>query len=312
MSKADSGAVQYYKDVAHHSINITEEEEIKLFKEREIIKNDPTQVKRLKEIDGRLVLSVIKMASELALRYAAKIPGIDVKDAIQEANEAMIDSLRLYNPNLRTASGERVKFNTYAHYRAEYRIKEYIMNNSRLVRLPRTRLDDLFELMAAVEQLKPSDTIEDLRNLLNARSHVECTIEEVYKSLELLQGVHTSLDQTVRNDSVGRNQSLKDIIPVPEEVLNQEQELDKKMATKVLGKRTAEVLKPYKDLTYEVIYYRFLDPEINKMRTHKETAVVMEKNGHTTKVLSRERVRQLEVIALGRLERRAPEIKDLL
>jgi len=307
--RADTGAVQYYKDVAFNSIDLTEQEEIALFAEREKIKGDSTDP-RLKEIDNILVLSAIKMANQIAFRYATKIPGIDVKDAIQEANEAIIDALNKYNPNTKSENGKRIKFATFAHYKAEFRVKEYIMNNSRLVRLPRSKLDELFLMINAIEALSPEDTIEELHVKVNELGG-SMKIEEVYKALELLQGIHTSLDQAVRNDSVGRDQTLKDIIPVPEEVLNSEQEMDRKMALEHLNNKVRNILTPYDDMTYEVIFYRFLDPLLNKMRTYEETAKAMNKNGVTIKILSREWVRQLESMALTRIREEAPELKDL-
>jgi len=307
--RADTGAVQYYKDVAFNSIDLTEQEEIALFAEREKIKGDSTDP-RLKEIDNILVLSAIKMANQIAFRYATKIPGIDVKDAIQEANEAIIDALNKYNPNTKSENGKRIKFATFAHYKAEFRVKEYIMNNSRLVRLPRSKLDELFLMINAIEALSPEDTIEELHVKVNELGG-NMKIEEVYKALELLQGIHTSLDQAVRNDSVGRDQTLKDIIPVPEEVLNSEQEMDRKMALEHLNNKVRNILTPYDDMTYEVIFYRFLDPLLNKMRTYEETAKAMNKNGVTIKILSREWVRQLESMALTRIREEAPELKDL-
>lgn len=307
--RADTGAVQYYKDVAFNSIDLTEQEEIALFAEREKIKGDSTDP-RLKEIDNILVLSAIKMANQIAFRYATKIPGIDVKDAIQEANEAIIDALNKYNPNTKSENGKRIKFATFAHYKAEFRVKEYIMNNSRLVRLPRSKLDELFLMINAIEALSPEDTIEELHVKVNELGG-SMKIEEVYKALELLQGIHTSLDQAVRNDSVGRDQTLKDIIPVPEEVLNSEQEMDRKMALEHLNNIVRIILTPYDDMTYEVIFYRFLDPSLNKMRTYEETAKAMNKNGVTPKILSREWVRQLESMALTRIREEAPELEDL-
>ena len=307
--RADTGAVQYYKDVAFNSIDLTEQEEIALFAEREKIKGDSTDP-RLKEIDNILILSTIKMANQIAFRYATKIPGIDVKDAIQEANEAIIDALNKYNPNTKSENGKRIKFATFAHYKAEFRVKEYIMNNSRLVRLPRSKLDELFLMINAIEALSPEDTIEELHVKVNELGG-SMKIEEVYKALELLQGIHTSLDQAVRNDSVGRDQTLKDIIPVPEEVLNSEQEMDRKMALEHLNNIVRIILTPYDDMTYEVIFYRFLDPSLNKMRTYEETAKAMNKNGVTPKILSREWVRQLESMALTRIREEAPELEDL-
>jgi len=307
-TKADMGAVQYYRDVKHSSVDLTEEQEIALFNERELVKT--TDAARLKEIDNTLVLSVIKMANEIALRYASKIPGIDIKDAIQEANEAIIDSLRLYNPQAKSTTGKRIKFGTFAHYKAEFRVKEYIMNNSRLVRLPRSKLDELFLMINALEELSPGDTIEELHVKVNELGG-SMQIEDVYKALELLQGIHTSLDQAVRNDSVGRDQTLKDIIPVPEEILNPEQEMDRKMALEHLNVTVKGILEPFDDMTYEVIFYRFLDPKLNKMRTYEETAKAMHNNGVTPKVLSREWVRQLETAAINRIREDAPELEDL-
>jgi len=289
--------------------NITEEEEIALFNEREKIKNDRSNP-RLKEIDDVLILSVIKMANELAIKFASKIPGIDVKDAIQEANEAVLDALRLYNPNIKSEKGGRVKFTTYVYYKIEYKIKEFIMNNSRLVRLPRSKLDELFLMINALDQLDPEDTIEDLHTKINELGG-GMSIEEVYKALELLQGIHTSLDQAVRNDTVGKDQTLKDIIPVPDDVPNPEQEMNRKLSLNYLNSKVEEILKPYNDMTYEVIYHRFLDPSLNKMRTYEETAKSMFLENVTSKVLSREWVRQLEGVAINRIREKAPELEDL-
>jgi len=313
--KIDTGAIAYYNDVAFNAIDsLTEKQEIELFNKRTLLlkeKPDKKNRKNINEIDNILVLSTIKMAYEIALRYATNIPGIDIKDAIQEANEALIDAIRLYNPEKKGKDGLRIKFRTYAYIRAEYKVKDYIMNNSRLVRLPRSKLDDLFLLIEAIESLSPEDTIEELRIKLNEKGS-NMKIEEVYKSLELLQGIHTSLDQTVRNESVGKDQTLKDIIPVPEDVLNQEQTLDVKMATELLNSKVKEILAPYKDMTYEVIYYRFLDPSLNKIRTYEETAKALYINKASIKILSKEWIRQLESIGVDRIHKRAPELKDIL
>jgi len=327
--KPDTGAIQYYKDVAFHAVDLSEEEEIALFNERflmqgnvEILEKDgcleaaKSTRNRIREINDRLVLSVLKMANELALRYAGSIPGIDPKDAIQEANITALDALRLYNPQHRE-QGKRVRFSTYAHKRIVSEIKELVIGNSRVVRLPENKVHDLVTLMDAAANLGPEYTIEDLTDEMNKLVRKKwhknkMTIEEVYKVLELVNGgVHSSLDQAVRNDD-GKDQTLKDMVPLPDHVLNQEQEFTKKTGLLYLNDKAKEILVPYNDMTYEVIYHRFLDPENLKVKTYEETAKAMHVAGVSSKVLSREWIRQLEGVALDRLKRQAPELKGIL
>ena len=83
------------------------------------------------------------------------------------------------------------------------------------------------------------------------------------------------------------------------------------MALEHLNITVKGILEPFDDMTYEVIFYRFLDPKLNKMRTYEETAKAMHNNGVTPKVLSREWVRQLETAAINRIREDAPELEDL-
>jgi len=68
---------------------------------------------------------------QLARRHGGR--GASLPDLVQEGNLGMLDAIRGFDPE------RGVTFWTYAHYWVSYRIRQYVLSNRRIVRLPRTR-----------------------------------------------------------------------------------------------------------------------------------------------------------------------------
>jgi hypothetical protein len=99
-----------------------------------------TLLERLGEIEDVLMRSMLMAAHEIAIQSSSNILSIDPMDAAQEVCLYFLDAIRKYDPDYRTAQGERVKLMTYAYNRASKLIQEWILNNSRLVRVPRSKM----------------------------------------------------------------------------------------------------------------------------------------------------------------------------
>ena len=263
--------------------------------------------KRMYEIEDLLVRSVLKAGKEITSKYSSY--GME-DDVIQEANEGFLEAVKLYNLNFRTKEGKRVKFVTYAYGRAENKVKEYIMNNSRLVRLPMNQIELILLAIRSMSNLDLERfNTEELRNEMNKTAKTPLSLDEVYGILELLQSTHHSLDHLINPwANSTRNQTLKEILPSEE--LNPEEELNVSTGNEHIRNVAKNVLKPYGDLSYEVVYCKYLSGK--EIKSYQQLSEMLKASGYTNKVLSREGVRQIEIRALRRLAKRAPELKEFL
>lgn len=184
---------------------------------KEIKKNIEREKEKVKGIEEKIVQSCRGAAKEIANKYS-NIFGIDIEDVEQEANIAILESIKKYNPRFKTQDGKKVKFLTYAYYTAERRVKDFIMNSSRLIRLPRHQLDRVFLILEAGRLIdsehQSTENIASVSNLiLSSRkgkllsNNEKLTEEDISFTLRLLENV-VHIDQ-----SIGNNQTIKDIIP---------------------------------------------------------------------------------------------------
>ena len=109
---------------------------------------------KIKEIETKLTCSVLMMGISIAQKYTSSMFNMDIKDGIQEATIAAFEAISLYDPSYRSKSGKRIKFSTYANIKAEKKIKEKIMETSRLVRLPKSRLEVLLMVLRACTNIE--------------------------------------------------------------------------------------------------------------------------------------------------------------
>jgi RNA polymerase sigma factor (sigma-70 family) len=157
------------------------------------------------EIEDTLLRSMLMAAHEIANRCSSNILSIDENDAVQEAQVFFLESIRKYDPDYRTPEGDRVKLCTYAYSRAERLVQEWILTNSRLVRVPRSKMGRILTVVKAYEILDGGDEINllTLTEEANSIQRSKCvltdnntfTIKEVDELIKILMSNYVHLDQ---------------------------------------------------------------------------------------------------------------------
>lgn len=219
---------------------------------------------KLREVEETVVKEYYSLAIYLAKKNSSKTFGIEINDIIQEATQAILRALEKYDVDFRNKKGEPVQFISYAYTMINERIKTYIMNQSRTIRLPESKLKRLFTVIEASNEISSRNSTalatkanQILKNRLERKlSKNEIFTEEEIEDLILSMSNPISLDRL--KDSPGnRSLSLKEVI-IDKETLSPLDSLEKKNAR-------AEILQSLKDLLtgqeYEVIYYKFFSEE---------------------------------------------------
>ncbi len=284
-------------------------------------------LERIGEIEDRLMRSMLMAAHEIALRSSSNILSIDAMDAAQEVCLYFLDAIRKYNPDYRTAQGERVKLLTYAYNRASKLIQEWILNNSRLVRVPRSKMERILIVIKAYDTLVPCGV--DLESLTHEANSIlterkgELTevntfsIKEVDGLIKILMSNYVHLDQPYngnryqsRANSVTIGEMLSDNEPSASD--NLEEQDDKAQLIKVLQDGLTS-------LEYQIITLRYFhDPNDTMPRALADvSALLVSVYGsmnhirsfssanharHWRRKYSRESIRKIEKSALDKLK----------
>lgn len=275
---------------------------------------------QLRKIETTLVRSILMAASSIANRYSSSSFGIDKKDVSQEACIAIQDSVSKYDLDYRTAAGKRVKFITYAYGRADRQVREHIMENSRLVRLPRSRLDIVFLVIEAASSLEGQrvdlefihekvNELKELRKKRKLKRHEIVSYNEVVEAATNLQGNSVSLDHpnTFTINEGARPRTISELIqdpsPGPDTLLKGRE----------VRQLVLKAMRRYLDgMDYDVIYTRYFDTADGTI----DTRTLMEVSERLTATkhynLSREGVRLIEERAKTTLREKAPELRHLI
>jgi DNA-directed RNA polymerase sigma subunit (sigma70/sigma32) len=263
------------------------------------------------------------LARDIAKRYGSAVFGIEEEDCVQEANKGLILAAKLYNPNKRTKDGKRIKFNTYAHRCAELLVKEWIMESSRLVRVPKSKLRRLFVLINVSNQIDSErNDMGKLTKLFDEafakrlgralKEEERMTVTEAAELINMLQGNSIPLDLKADSDEDMKSRTIGEMLsdPAPSaEVLT-----DRAIA---LDKLTAAIKIHLDPIEQDVIYKRYLDPTfIPKRRTGirslDEISIELAKIHGQATPFSRERIRQIEAVAFQKIRDNAPELKEII
>jgi len=256
-------------------------------------------------IEEKILHSTLMAAIKIADRYASNIFGIEVKDAIQEANKGILESIEKYNPNYVREDGQRIKFITYAYKNATKKVKEYIMNQSRLVRLPRNKLEKIFLIIEATRRMtKPDDILglsQKANEILAERkertllTEEKITEEEVNEAIELLGGNSIPLDyqNSFTGDESSRPKTLGDLLP-DEKTPNPEEHLLIQSNKRDLIEECSRNLN---DLEFTIIYYKYLQTGDERSLKEVQTQLKLD-----NKNLSRERINQIKKTAFQKLK----------
>jgi RNA polymerase sigma factor (sigma-70 family) len=256
---------------------------------------------RLREIEDLLLRSMLMAAHEIALRNTANIKSIDYRDAKQETLLFLLESIRRYDPDFRTPQGQRIKLVTYAYGRAERLLKEWILTTSRLVRVPRSKMERILIIVRAYHSMLEHEiNVEDLTK--EANTHLKegakpFTIDEADDLIRILTSNYIHLDQPF-NKNYGRSSgtTIGDML-TDTEVTAEDEASDSRGRERLL-KIIEEVLTKTEK---QIINLRYFNNPLNKIPCpHVEVArlLVSEYQG---KEYSRESIRQIEAKALNKL-----------
>ena len=113
--------------------------------------------REIHDIEDILFRSLLMAGAEIAKKYASRLLGVDEEDATQEVNIYLLESVRKYDHTYRTDVGDRIKLCTYAYNRSEKLLKEWILTNSRLVRVPRSKMERILVVVRAYNEIVPHD-----------------------------------------------------------------------------------------------------------------------------------------------------------
>lgn len=277
----------------------------------------------INSIQDKLICSCLKTARDVATRYGQAVFGVDESDAIQEANAGVVAAARLYDPSYRSASNKRVRFNTYAHECAIAYVKAFVMNSSRLVRIPKNRLHRMFIVMDTVQSMdQDRDDAEKVLIRVNqdivqkakdiSGPAVPMDMDELSECLQLLNGNSVPLDFKIGRPSDQKSKTIADMLP--DYGPSSEDLADRRFAIDNIVTAIKNHLDPVEQ---EVISLRYFDKTFSAfrasgLRTHEEVGKLMAPVVGRTKPLSRERIRQIEAKALEKLKDSAPELEDIL
>jgi len=229
-----------------------------------------------------LIISNLRLVVFLSKPYHDK--GIELIDLIQQGNLGLIEAAGKYDYT------QGARFATYAgHYIKKY-FTQILTDQSRLIRLPANVVADLQTIKTASAQLSQSSEVDPtLEDLAKATG-----LDAEYISRIMAANISpTSLNQTIDEDG---DTSLEDIIPDANAWTGEEGE--KSLA---VHEGLMRILNTLPKREKNILIKRFgLDDGVQKS---------LEEVGQLVG-LTKERVRQLEIVALTKL--RQPSRKQML
>ncbi len=269
------------------------------------------------EIEDTLLRSMLMAAQDIAKTGASRILSIDEADAAQEVNLYFLESIRKYNPHYRTPQGKRVKLCTYAYGRAERLLQEWVLTTSRLVRVPRSKMERILIIVKAYDSMDQDRinlvTLTDrANNILRVRKGEltksnEFDVPEVDDLIKILLSNYIHLDQPFNKHQFNRGnpltigEMLSDNSPSAEEYIQDQDSKEQLM----------EVMSDHlTDLEFKIIQLRYFHDPLDKV-----PKALTEVSGLLVSVYdgvdySRESIRQIEKSALSKL-RNIKEVQEL-
>ena len=304
-------------EMALLSINLSEYCYSEMMKLMPSTKKLDRLVTEIHEIEDTLLRSMLMAAQDIASKSASRILSIDEADAAQEVNLYFLESIRRYNPHFRTPQGKRVKLCTYAYGRAEHLLQEWVLTTSRLVRVPRSKMERILIVVKAYDSMD-QDTInlvtlaERANDILKTRKSAltksnEFDVPEVDDLIKILLSNYIHLDQPFNKHQFSRGnpltigEMLSDNSPSAEEHIQDQDSKEQLM----------EVMSDHlTDLEFKIIQLRYFhDPldKVPKALTEVSKLLVSVYDGVD---YSRESIRQIEKSALSKL-RNIKEVQEL-
>ncbi len=261
---------------------------------------------RVTALEDVLLRSMLMAAHDIANRSSSSILSIDEADAVQEVQVYFLESIRKYDPSFRTPEGDRVKLCTYAYGRAERLIQEWILTNSRLVRVPRSKMGRILTVVKAYEELEGDDiNLFILTEKANALQRSKCvltdnntfTIKEVDELIEILMSNYIHLDQPFNRHNKSNPTTIGEMIS------NDEPCVTELIAAQDKKEQLLEILQDnLEEIEFQIVSLRYFhDPADKVPKALKEIGPLLVSVYGATGY-SRETVRKIEKIAMDKLK----------
>lgn len=262
----------YFNQMGKHKV-LTPEEEIELAKKME--EGD-------KDARAALIESNLRLVINIAKKYLGC--GMNIDDLIQEGNVGLIRAADRFDYK------KGFKFSTYATWWIQQSIKRSLSNNMRLIRIPVHRVDTYLKYRKIAKELEEKDGVPP-------------TLKEVADIMEISEkSLADTIDMVIDIKSLNTKVSGEDDTEFGSFVEDTHSTSpEKEYENKDMSRIIQEIIDELPERERDIIKYRYGFTTGQPM-TLQEIATKYD--------ISRERVRQIEAIALKKL--RNPKRKKLL
>jgi len=258
--------VSIYLDEIGYSSLLTKEEEIEL-----------TRKYRSGDIEARdrMIESNLRLVVKIARKYLNR--GLDFSDLIEEGNMGLMHAVEKFDPEM------GFRFSTYATWWIRQTIERAIMNQARTIRLPVYVLKEVNTYFQAVreltKELKREPLVEEIAKKINK------TIKEVYWLVNVINDVRSLDDPLFKEDEDAT---------LIENITSEVEDNPLQLLANEGTERTIYEAIDELDLKQQAVLMRRFGLQGHNKCTLEEVAAQIG--------LTRERVRQIQIHAMRKLE----------
>lgn len=270
---------QFMQQALKHGINTREEE-------RQLAERVHRRGRKGRDARETLVTSNLRFIMHQALRHS-RFNGVELDDAFQEAALGHIEAIGRYDP----ATGNRLS--TYSSWWIRHAVMRYGQDHGRNVRVPVNTLEKARKIARFAQAFeRKHGRLPDDEEVMAATGLTRERLDRV--RIAVMEA--TSLDE-VHQDGEGNGRALKDQLPDGSPAPDLQIARDTENAAL---ERAMTVLTPFESA---VVHCRFFED-----KTLVETAKALAGQSRHGQELSRERIRQVEVVALAKLRAALAEL----
>lgn len=227
------------------------------------------------EHDEHALMALLAAHTRLVIAIASRYvrSGLSVADLVSEGNVGLLEAVRRFDRS------RDVRFSTYATWWIRSRIRAFALDNRRIVAQPSTR--GARKLLARIAQVER--TLAQRDQATPAATDIAATSGASLIDVELVQAALASRDSPLACEHSSG-------VDVPADTPDAEDEIADRELARTWHERIATVIEQLDERERIVIHERFLTDD----------ARTLSSIGHDLGI-SRERVRQIEKAAVGKL-----------